>query len=83
MVINILYFASVKDRLGTARESLDVPASTTGTGLMKILKSRGEPWVSVFSDTKLLIAINQEMANETDLVNEGDEVAFFPPVTGG
>ncbi|MCH8176806.1 MAG: MoaD/ThiS family protein, partial [Proteobacteria bacterium] len=52
--------------------------------LIQRLSERGEPWASEFSgDSKFLVAINQEMCVRDTAVNDGDEVAFFPPVTGG
>ncbi len=83
MMIDILYFASVKERMGIAGESVDIEQSITGEGLIDILSDKGEPWLSVLSDSRLLVAINQEMASLEDGIVEGDEVAFFPPVTGG
>lgn len=82
-MIDILYFASIKERLGIAGESLAFESGITGEGLINLLSAKGEPWSSVLSDNKLLIAINQEMASLDDDISEGDEVAFFPPVTGG
>ena len=45
-------------------------------------RSRGEPWSSAFGN-RIRIAINQQLAEEGDAIRDGDEVAFFPPVTGG
>ena len=83
MMIEILYFASVKERMGIAGESVKIKKGITGEGLINLLSDKGEPWQAVFSDNRLLIAINQEMASLEDSIFEGDEVAFFPPVTGG
>jgi len=82
-MIEVLYFASVKERMGVSGESVDVESGMTGEGLINLLSDKGEPWQSVLSDNRLLIAINQEMASLEDDISEGDEVAFFPPVTGG
>lgn len=82
-MINILYFASVKERLGVSQESYEIIGATTGEQLLDALADRGEPWQSVLEDKKLLIAINQEMVSWQDEIQDGDEVAFFPPVTGG
>jgi molybdopterin synthase sulfur carrier subunit len=52
--------------------------------LVTLLRARGEPFDSAFcGDTKVLVAINQEMTDHEAAINDGDEVAFFPPVTGG
>ena len=55
----------------------------TGVSLVSVLSDRGGAWQAVFDAEKLLIAVNQEMASWEDEINDGDEVAFFPPVTGG
>ena len=82
-MINVLYFASVKEKMGMASESIDVLTNATGACLVDMLVKKGEPWQSALNDQTLLIAINQEMASWEDPVADGDEVAFFPPVTGG
>lgn len=83
MMIDILYFASVKERMGISGESVVIEKGITGEGLISLLSDKGEPWETVLSDNRLLFAINQEMASLEDGISEGDEVAFFPPVTGG
>ncbi len=83
MTINILYFASVKERMGISGESVVIEKGITGVDLISMLSDKGEPWQTVFSDDRLLFAINQEIASLDDDISEGDEVAFFPPVTGG
>ena len=50
--------------------------------LLDELRARGEPWATAF-DNRIRIAINQDVAEPGAAVNDGDEVAFFPPVTGG
>ena len=76
MTITVLYFASIRERLGQDRKELDLPASVTIAEVWT--QSTGEPWSG-----QALAAINQEYAKAGDKVAEGDEVAFFPPVTGG
>jgi len=84
-MINILYFASLRDRVGTSAEELELPTDTTTiNGVIEILKAREGAWADAFGDTtKVLAAINQEMVKPDEPVKDGDEVAFFPPVTGG
>ncbi len=85
MKLQILYFASLREQLGRDRESLVVedPVNTL-QDLMAQLASRGDAWRAVMSDNpNLLAAINQETAQADAPLNDGDEVAFFPPVTGG
>ena len=84
-MIRILYFASLRDRLGSDREELELPEGVTDiASLRRHLKSRGGAWLAVFDDDEtVLAAVNQEMAGDDTPVGDGDEVGFFPPVTGG
>lgn len=83
MRVKVLYFAGLREQLGTPGEDLDVPA-TTVAGLRSQLMARGGAWQSALAQGKALrVAVNQEMAQPTTPVRPGDEVAFFPPVTGG
>lgn len=85
MKIKVLYFAGLREQLGSSGEDLDAaPAVTTVAGLRTLLMSRGGPWQSALAQGRALrVAVNQEMAQPTTPVKPGDEVAFFPPVTGG
>ncbi len=83
-MIKILYFASLRERIGIADEEIELPTGTTIQGVIEILKSRNDVWADTFSsNTKVLAAVNQEMASIYAPIKDGDEVAFFPPVTGG
>ncbi|MDJ0778974.1 MAG: molybdopterin converting factor subunit 1 [Gammaproteobacteria bacterium] len=81
----VLFFASLAEALDTRAEAIELPADcTTGAGLVALLRARGEPWDSAFNgDTPVLIAINQEMTDIDARIANHDEIAFFPPVTGG
>ena len=85
MKIRILYFALLRDALGRAQEELDVPEDVTAVAaLREWLRRRGEPYESALGNARRVrAAVNQEMAEPDDAVKAGDEVAFFPPVTGG
>jgi molybdopterin synthase sulfur carrier subunit len=83
MKVKVLYFAGLREQLGTAGEDLDV-STTTVAALRAQLMSRGGPWQSALAQRKALrVAVNQEMAQPSTPVKAGDEIAFFPPVTGG
>lgn len=83
-MITVLYFAGLRERLGTARESIDLPAGvTTVAQLCDHLAARGESWQALVQTRNLRSAVNQAMAAADTPVQAGDEVAFFPPVTGG
>ncbi len=83
-MIKILYFASLRERIDTDAEQMELPAMATIDGIMEILRARDDAWADAFSDNnQILAAINQEMANTKESIKDGDEIAFFPPVTGG
>lgn len=85
MKLNLLYFASVRERLGIEREGLELPAGIASIEQLEAyLATRGDAWHDVFSGgVRLLAAVNQTLARRDAVLAEGDEVAFFPPVTGG
>lgn len=85
MKIRILYFALLRDALGRAQEELEVPEDvTTVAGLREWFRGCGEPYATALGNARRVrAAVNQEMAEPDDAVKAGDEVAFFPPVTGG
>ncbi len=82
---DILYFARLAESLDMKSEELDLSANCkTVTDLVALLRARGEPFDSEFNgETRLLVAINQEMSEPTAEISNTDEIAFFPPVTGG
>ncbi|HHH13820.1 MAG TPA: molybdopterin converting factor subunit 1 [Thiolapillus brandeum] len=84
-MIRLLYFASLRDRLGVEREELALPEEVKNVAALRCyLAARGAPWNRVFDEEEtVLAAVNQEMAQDDTPVRDGDEVGFFPPVTGG
>ena len=85
MRVTLLFFASLREQLGRPREELELPAGTATVGaLREHLRSRGGPWESVFGPNKpVRAAVNLDMVQPTAPIKAGDEIAFFPPVTGG
>ena len=78
--MNILYFASLKENLNTAHDEINVVSPVSISSIKKqLIEKYGERH---FPDN-ILCAVNHEMVNESTKVCESDEVAFFPPVTGG
>lgn len=83
-MITIRYFARLREELGTAGETVALPAGVdTVGGLRDWLSGRGSPWGETLLAPAVLIAVNHETAGPDAAVRDGDEVAFFPPVTGG
>ena len=84
-MIKVLYFARLREQLVTDEEVLELPVSThTVSDLLALLRARGDPWSQVLAEeTATLAAVNQEIARLETPIHDGDEVAFFPPVTGG
>lgn len=83
--MKLVYFAWVRQKIGRGEETLDVPANAKTVGELAVwLKARGGGYAEAFADVKRLrAAVNQEHANFDAAIGPGDEVAFFPPVTGG
>lgn len=84
-MIKILYFARLREQLGTAGEALPpAPESATVGDILAWLRRRGGVWSKVLAEGEtVLAAVNQDMARPETPVRDGDELAFFPPVTGG
>ena len=85
MKVKVLYFASLREQLGTSAEELELPREvTTVAGLRAHLSTRGTSWKGALAEGKLIrAAVNQDMVQPGAAIKAGDEVAFFPPVTGG
>jgi molybdopterin synthase sulfur carrier subunit len=83
--VRVLYFASLRERIGTHAEEVELPAGVaTVAALRNHLRARGGNYEHAFSEKALLrSAVNQDMVQPAAAVKAGDEVAFFPPVTGG
>jgi len=78
--MKILYFASLKENLNTAHDEINVVSPVSISSIKKqLIEKYGEQHFP----KNIMCAVNHEMANESTKVCESDEVAFFPPVTGG
>ncbi len=83
-MIKVLYFASVREAVGESAEQFDLPAGIRTIGqLQQYLAARGGAWQALTGTKNLRMAVNQKMVAPDAPLREGDEAAFFPPVTGG
>lgn len=85
MNIKILYFARIKEALNYSTEEIALPNNiSTISALKDYLAQRGDTWAELFNGKQTIrAAINHEMVDNLAEIKAGDEVAFFPPVTGG
>jgi len=84
-MLNLVYFAGLRESLGLDSEQVVLPQGVRDVeSLTQWLRKRGKVWDSEFAPGKRVrVAVNLEIAEEATRVADGDEVAFFPPVTGG
>jgi molybdopterin synthase sulfur carrier subunit len=84
-MVRILYFAKLREDLGKSAEELDLPSDVaTVSALRAHLMARGGAWAASLAQGRALrVAVNHDMADAATPIKAGDEVAFFPPVTGG
>ena len=85
MKVNILYFAKLREAVGVEAETLEINENSKVSDLLYFLKNREEKWSEYFNDKKnlLRVAINQKIVDSDFFISDGDEIAIFPPVTGG
>ncbi len=84
MHLNVLYLARLREAFGRAGERIELAGPDTVAGLVARLRERGGNWAAELAPGRAVrFAVNQEMAGPAAALNDGDEVALFPPVTGG
>jgi len=85
MSVKVLYFASLRDYLKRAEQQVEISSDVTNVADLRALLSKDDQAIKTAFETmpRLRVAVNQEMADADTEVKDGDEVAFFPPVTGG
>lgn len=81
-MVNVLFFASLRETLGVGQVSYQLDRSLSAAGLLEQLKTQDDKWQNALSG-QLLCSVNQDIVPLDTVVSDGDEVAFFPPVTGG
>jgi molybdopterin synthase sulfur carrier subunit len=81
MSIRVLYFASVSEAIGLTAETIDLPAHVTTLGALR--QHLGARHPALLTTKNLRAAVNRRMCDWDATLDDGAEVAFFPPVTGG
>jgi molybdopterin synthase sulfur carrier subunit len=83
--VKVVFFARLREALGSSGETVSVPIGTpTVAAVRDQLRSRGGSWDTELAPSRAVrVAVNQDMATPQTTLKPGDEVAFFPPVTGG
>ncbi|MBF0265073.1 MAG: molybdopterin converting factor subunit 1 [Gammaproteobacteria bacterium] len=82
-MIKILYFASLAEALNCSQEEFEIQSQNfTIENLIKELSARNEQWQQAF-EKNIISAKNQETCKANAIIQDKDEIAFFPPVTGG
>jgi molybdopterin synthase sulfur carrier subunit len=82
-MIKVVFFAALREQLNCSELSLSSENLATVADLKKQLASTDDTWQQVFTNNTLLSAVNHDMVTGEQVIKSGDEVAFFPPVTGG
>jgi sulfur-carrier protein len=84
ITIDVLYFASLRERFGVDRETVELPEGSALSDAIALLAARGDPWSAALAPGKAWrAAVDQAMATLDRPLAQGSEVAIFPPVTGG
>jgi sulfur-carrier protein len=85
MKLELRFFASLREALGSSQETIEIPAAVkTIADLRILLAQRGGSWAQALAEGKSLrCALNQVMVDFNTPLQDGAEIAFFPPVTGG
>jgi molybdopterin synthase sulfur carrier subunit len=83
-MITLRYFASLRETLGVGNEQIELPEDITDlSGLVRWLQNRDDTWMQALANKRLHVAINQQIVTTNATVRDNDEIAWFPPVTGG
>ncbi len=82
-MVTVLFFAQLREQLQCEKLSLELPADSNVAGLREKLIELHPGWSEYLSSDKLLFSVNQTLVKASHIIQAGDEVAFFPPVTGG
>lgn len=84
-MVTVRFFASYRERLNTRQLQLTLPRPECQVSdlIEQLVASGGETWADVLGSDNLVVAVNQVVCGQQQVLHDGDEVAFYPPVTGG
>lgn len=82
-MIKVVFFAALREQLDCSELTVSSENITTVADVKLQLANKNEQWQTLFGNTSLLSAVNHELVDSEQVIISGDEVAFFPPVTGG
>lgn len=83
-MINVLFFAQVREQLQLSNLLVQVTDDIQTTNDLRLhLSNKGDKWANALASERLLVAVNQTISQWSAPIQDGDEIAFFPPVTGG
>ncbi len=82
-MIKVVFFAALREQLNCSELSLNSDNLATVADVKAQLADKDDKWQQVFANNALLSAVNHDMVNSEHAIKSGDEIAFFPPVTGG
>ena len=82
-MITVKFFASLKDIAEKEEEQIEVQNSISMDQLSDIISKTSPKMADIIRDNKIMISVNQEMADADTVIHDGDEVAFLPPFSGG
>ena len=82
-MIKVVFFAALREQLDCSELTINSENIATVADLKNQLASKNKQWQALFGNTSLLSAVNHELVDSEEVIKSGDEVAFFPPVTGG
>lgn len=84
MTVKVVFFASLREALGVDSVDLQISGPFSVSALIRLLTDQHSPqWLEILTAENIRVAVNHDIINEDIEVTDGDEVAFFPPVTGG
>ncbi|WP_019529108.1 molybdopterin converting factor subunit 1 [Dasania marina] len=83
-MVKVLFFASYREALGVSDVAVTLPHNMSLAAFKQwLITENGDSWQAVLTAPNSVQAVNQTVADDDCVVTDGDEVAFFPPVTGG